>query len=39
MNRDTSVIVSEDVLKFHLEDARAAYRDAFHERLEAMGLS
>ncbi len=38
MNADTSVIVSDQALKFHVDDARLAFRGAFEERLQALGL-
>jgi hypothetical protein len=38
MNQDTSVIVRDDALKFHVDDARVAFRDAYYERLHALGL-
>ncbi|OGL74083.1 hypothetical protein A3E39_00630 [Candidatus Uhrbacteria bacterium RIFCSPHIGHO2_12_FULL_60_25] len=38
MNRDTSVMVNDHVLKFHVDDGREAYRAAYQERLRVMGL-
>jgi hypothetical protein len=35
---DTSVIVSDKVLKFHVEDGRVRYRAAYQERLKQLGL-
>jgi hypothetical protein len=35
MNRDTSVMVSDSVLKFHIEDGRETYRQQYLERLKA----
>lgn len=34
MNRDTSVIVNDHVLKFHVDDGREAYRSRYLERLK-----
>jgi hypothetical protein len=36
MNKDTSVVVSDDVLKFHIDDARLAFREAYEDRLRGM---
>jgi len=38
MNADTSVIVSESALKFHVDDARHAFRDAYEQRLVDQGI-
>lgn len=38
MNTDTAVLVSDQVLKFHVDDARLRYRDAYQERLRTLGL-
>jgi hypothetical protein len=38
MNKGTDVIVSDDVLKFHVDDGRAAYRTAYQERLRNLNL-
>jgi hypothetical protein len=38
-NRDTRVVVTRDVLKFHVNDRRAAYERAFRERLAALERS
>lgn len=38
MNRDTSVMVNDQVLKFHVDDGRETYRAAYQDRLRAMGL-
>ncbi len=31
MNRDTTVVVNDHVLKFHVRDGRAAYRERYVE--------
>jgi hypothetical protein len=36
MNRDTSVLVTDSVLKFHVDDRRAEYRQEYLERLSAV---
>lgn len=33
MNRDTTVIVNDQVLKFHVDDGRAKYREAYEKKL------
>ena len=33
MNVDTSVLINDRVLKFHIDDGRAAYREAYRKRL------
>jgi hypothetical protein len=38
MNRDTSVIVTDHALKFHVDDGREQYRARYHERLRLCGL-
>lgn len=38
MGKGTDVIVSEDVLKFHVDDGRVRYRDAYQQRLHNLGL-
>lgn len=38
MNHDTSVIVTDDVLKFHVDDARERFRTAYEERLHGIGI-
>jgi hypothetical protein len=38
MNLDTTVMVSDRVLKFHVDDARERFRAAYDERLRALGL-
>lgn len=35
-NLDSRVVISDDVLKFHVNDRREAYRDRFRERLESL---
>ncbi len=36
MNRDTRVVVNDDILKFHVDDRREAVTRAFRERLAAL---
>lgn len=36
MNRDTSVLVTDSVLKFHVDDRRAEYRHEYIERLKLL---
>ncbi|HWQ99313.1 MAG TPA: hypothetical protein VN397_00505 [Candidatus Methylomirabilis sp.] len=38
MNRDTSVIVNDRTLKFHVDDGRERYRAAYQDRLRVLGL-
>lgn len=38
MNKDTSVLVSDIALKFHIDDARRRFRTAYHDRLHSLGL-
>lgn len=38
MNQDTTVMVNDQVLKFHVDDGREAYRATYNERLRAIGL-
>jgi hypothetical protein len=38
MNRDTSVIVNDHALKFHVDDGRARFREQYHERLRSLSL-
>lgn len=38
LNRDTSVIVNDRALKFHVEDGRERFRIAYQERLRSLGL-
>jgi len=38
MNRDTSVIVNDHILKFHVDDGREQYRARYQERLRLCGL-
>ncbi len=38
MNRDTRVVVNDDVLKFHVNDRREEFERAFRSRLAALGL-
>ena len=38
MNRDTSVIVSDRALKFHVDDRRAQFRAQYDERLKSLNL-
>ena len=35
-NLDTSVLISDDVLKFHTEDRRSMYREAYQKRLDIL---
>lgn len=39
MNRDTSVIVKDSVLKFHIDDGREEYRREYFDRLKRVGES
>jgi len=39
MNRDTRVIVDDRTLKFHVDDRRAEFRDAYRELCENFGIS
>lgn len=39
MNQDTRVIVSEHVLKFHVDDGRAKFRDAYREICKKYGTA
>jgi hypothetical protein len=36
MNKDTSVLVSDNVLKFHVDDGREAYRQSYEDRLQSL---
>ncbi len=38
MNQATDVVVSDRVLKFHVDDARASFRSRYVERCQALGL-
>jgi hypothetical protein len=38
MNRDTTVIVNDRTMKFHVDDGRETYRTAYNERLRGLGL-
>ena len=38
MNRDNTVIVTDQALKFHVDDGRESYRDAYRERLKTLGI-
>lgn len=38
-NRDTRVVVSDSVLKFHVNDRRAVFQKAFQERCLALGIN
>jgi hypothetical protein len=38
MNADSSVIVSDQALKFHVDDARLTFRGEFETRLQGLGL-
>ncbi|MFH2062896.1 MAG: hypothetical protein ABIJ46_01955 [bacterium] len=38
-NRDTRVVVTDDVLKFHVNDRRTDFRDEYRRRLSKLGLS
>ena len=38
MNRDSSVIVTDRVMKFHVDDARLTFRDRYRSNLDALGL-
>lgn len=38
INQGTDVVVNDHVLKFHVEDARAAFRSRYVERCQALGL-
>jgi hypothetical protein len=38
MNRDTRVVVTDHVLKFHVDDARAAFERGFRERLTSLNV-
>ncbi len=38
MNTDTTVIVSDDTLKFHTDDGRLAFRAAYQDRLHSLGI-
>ncbi|MEN9558166.1 MAG: hypothetical protein RL141_535 [Candidatus Parcubacteria bacterium] len=38
MNHDTSVLISDFALKFHVDDGRAAYRQKYGHRLKSLGL-
>lgn len=37
-NHDSRVIVSDDMLKFHVNDRRAHFRDLFRDRLKDLGI-
>ncbi|MFH1047442.1 MAG: hypothetical protein V1738_04020 [Patescibacteria group bacterium] len=37
-NLDSRVLISDDILKFHVNDRRELYRDRFRERLETISL-
>lgn len=39
MNRDSRVRVSDDVLKFHVDDGRASYRDRYQELCRTYGIA
>ncbi len=39
MNRGTSVIVNDEVLKFHVEDGRIAYRERYRALCRVCGIS
>lgn len=38
MNRDTRVVVTDDILKFHVNDRRAEFERAYRSRLTSIGL-
>ncbi|MBD3250953.1 hypothetical protein GF380_00535 [Candidatus Uhrbacteria bacterium] len=38
MNQDQAVIVSDEALKFHVDDAREVFKQRYEERLETLGL-
>jgi len=38
-NIDSRVVVTDNVLKFHVADRRAYFEDIFHERLAGLGLT
>jgi len=38
-NRDSRVVISDEVLKFHIIDRRANFRDEYHHRLTNLGIS
>jgi hypothetical protein len=38
MNRDTTVVASDHVLKFHVEDGRQGYAEAYRERCRRYGI-
>jgi len=37
-NLDSRVLISDDILKFHVNDRREQYRDRFRERLDSLGV-
>ncbi|MFA6429620.1 MAG: hypothetical protein WCV84_03955 [Patescibacteria group bacterium] len=39
MNRDTCVVINEHVLKFHTDDGRAAFREAYIARCRTYGVA
>jgi hypothetical protein len=39
MNKDTRVIVSDHILKFHVDDGRARFREAYHAICQKYGIA
>ncbi len=38
MNKDTRVVINDHVLKFHVDDGRVAYREAYYQRCQKYAL-